>query len=73
MGRKAWGHGAKGTGPLQNFAVTYSNQGEGADCVHHILMSPPSFENHRRACMPKIYNVRKKFYGFTFLLTKLTI
>ena len=29
----------------------YSNQG-GADYAHHILMSPPSFESHRRAWSP---------------------
>ena len=49
--RRACGHGDIGIGPHQIVAATLTLfQPEGADYAHHILMSPPSFESHRRAC-----------------------
>ena len=36
-------------GPHQDLVTTLTLfQPDGADCAYHILMSPPSFESHRR-------------------------
>ena len=42
-----------GTCPHQVLAATLTlSQPRGVDYAHPILMSPPSFEIHRRACSP---------------------
>ena len=50
--RRACGHVDVGTCPHQVFAATLTLfQPGGADYAHHILVSTPSFESHRRACI----------------------
>ena len=54
------GHGDMGTGPHQVLAATLILfQPGGEDYAHRILMSPPSFERHRRTwnhlCTPIAY------------------
>ena len=50
--RRACGHVDQGTCPHQVLAATLTlSQPGGADHAHHILVSTPSFESHRRACM----------------------
>jgi len=57
--RRACGHGDIGIGPHKIVTATLTLfQPEGADYAHHILMYPPSFESHRRACNVLTYCVR---------------
>ena len=50
--RRACGHVDKGTCPHQVLVATLTlSQPGGADYAHPILVSTPSYESHRRACM----------------------
>ena len=56
--RRACGHVDVGTCPHQVLAATLTlYQPEGADYAHPVLVSTPSFENHRRACSKYIINM----------------
>jgi hypothetical protein len=47
--RRAFGHGDIGTSPHQVLAAALALfQPRGTDYAHHILMSPPGFERHKR-------------------------
>ena len=52
LGRRTCGSVDVGTSPHQVMAATLTLiRPGGTDYDHHILMSPPSFETHRHACV----------------------
>ena len=58
--RRACGHVDEGTCPHQVLAATLTlSQPGGADYAHSILVSTPSFESHRRACLEYCYVIFK--------------
>ena len=62
--RRACGHVDVGTCPHQVFAATLTLfQPGGAGYAHHLLMSPPSFESHRRTCKANKYSKTWYFWG----------
>ena len=70
--RRTCGHVDVGTCPHQVLAATLTlSQPEGADYAHPILVSTPSFESDRRACIMLYFSCIKVFLSNNYGLYKI--